>query len=299
MQTESGGLAFKGLVKRLLLIGSGQIGSAIAQDLTEFDIRVWNDDIDALSSETIREISPDAIINAAGKTDLAWCEANAREAVRVNLEAPVRLYQKICALRGIAGGIPHPVRFIQFSSGCIWDGPYTKSGQPFVPQSQPSPASLYSWTKAAADAMLLDLDPKNLAILRPRQVYSGSRHPRNTLMKLEKYPRLIDTPNSISSIANIEKTLRMILTIGNEWNGIWNVYDRGITTPFQIAEILYEAGLREKPERISKEELDRFHKPKRVDTVLYDARYERMIQPDDVETQLTRAIRELKQTAKQ
>ncbi|HEY3875030.1 MAG TPA: sugar nucleotide-binding protein [Candidatus Kapabacteria bacterium] len=285
-------------MKKLLLIGQGQIGSAITLDMTDFDIHVWREDIDALSSEIIKEISPDAIVNAAGKTDLSWCEANAREAVRVNLEAPVRLYQRMTALRGVAGGIPRPLRFIHFSSGCIWDGPYTKSGQPFTPQLQPTPACLYTWTKAAADAMLLDLDPKNIAILRPRQVYSASNHPRSTLVKLLRYPKLIDTPNSVTSIAAIEKTLRMILTIGNEWNGVWNVYDRGVTTPFHIGKMLYEAGLREEPQPLSKEELDRFHTPKRVDTVLYDARYERMIQPEDVQTQLGRAIEELKKSFK-
>ncbi len=273
-------------MKKILLLGRGQIGSALAQHLADFDIHVWPRDIDDLTSESLREIAPDAVVNAAGKTDLAWCEANAGEAIRSNLEAPVRLYQRILNTRGI--------RFIHFSSGCIWDGPYTREGKPFAPSDAPSPACLYSWTKAAADAMLLDLDSENIAILRPRQVYSESQHRRNTLVKMLAYPKLVDTPNSVSSMAVIEKTLRHVLTSDDEWSGIWNIYDRGVTSPFEIGEMLWKAGLRERPLRISKEELDTFHKPKRVDTVLYDSRFEAVIQPEDVDIQMLRTIEHLK-----
>ena len=287
-------MAFRGVVKKLLIIGRGQIGSALARDLTDFEVHVWPRDIDDLSSEMLREIAPDAIINAAGRTDLAWCEANAREAIRSNLEAPVRLYDRILNLPSPSGrGQGEDIRFIHFSSGCIWDGPYTPEGKPFTPDIPASPACLYSWTKAAADAMLLDLDPNRIAILRPRQVYSSSADKRNTLIKLLSYPKLIDTPNSVSSIHVIEKTIRHLLGAERDGSGIWNVYDRGVTTPFEIGEKLWNAGLREKPERISKEQLDTFHTPKRVDTVLFDARFERVIDPEDVHVQLSRAIQNL------
>jgi len=283
-------------LKKILLLGRGQIGSALARDLTDFGLQVWPRDIDDLTSEALREIAPDAVINAAGKTDLAWCEANASEAMRSNLEAPVRLYQRILGIAGAAEGAHHAtkIRFIHFSSGCIWDGPYTSEGKPFTPGDPASPACLYAWTKAAADAMLLDLNSENIAILRPRQVYSASAHRRNTLLKLQQYPKLVDTPNSVSSMAIIEKTLRHVLTANHNWSSIWNVYDCGVTSPFEIGEMLWKAGLREKPIRISKEELDTFHKPKRVDTVLYDSRFEAVIQPEDVHVQLLRTIEQLK-----
>jgi nucleoside-diphosphate-sugar epimerase len=277
-------------VKKILLIGKGQIGSALARDVTEFDVHIWPHDLDDLTREALEVIAPDAVINAAGKTDLAWCEANAREAIRSNLEAPVRLYERILQLE-------KATRFIHFSSGCVWDGPYTPDGLPFTPEVPSTPASLYSWTKAASDAMLMERNSERIAILRPRQVYSGYRHPRNTLLKLLKYPKLIDTPNSVSSIEVIEKTVRHILSAEHDWNGVWNVYDREVTTPLKMGELLAEAGLREVPQVISKEELDAFHKPKRVDTVLYDERFEAMIHPEGVQNQLSKAIEELKNTS--
>jgi len=292
--TKIGGMAFESVLKKILLLGRGQIGSALARDLTDFNLHVWPHDIDDLTSEVLREIAPDVVINAAGKTDLAWCEANAREALRSNLEAPVRLYERILKLKSSGTEESREMRFIHFSSGCIWDGPYTPEGKPFTPADPPTPACLYSWTKAAADAMLLELSSERIAILRPRQVYSGSHHARNILLKLQHYPKLVDTPNSVSSIGVIEKTLRHVTTANENWSGVWNVYDRGVTSPYEIGEMLWKAGLRNQPQRISKEELDSFHKPKRVDTVLFDARFEQVIHPEEVKAQIAAAMDQLK-----
>ncbi len=278
---------------KLLIIGRGQIGQALANELTGFDLHTWPHDLDDLSTEALDVIAPDAIVNAAGKTHLTWCEENAREAVRCNLEAPVRLYTRIRdhnKLIGAFPGSPRHTRYIHFSSGCVWDGPYTDEGKPFTPDMPPSPACLYSWTKSAADAMLMDLDPTQLAILRPRQVYSATDSPRNTLMKLMAYPKLVDTPNSVSSVAIIARTVEHVVNSAADWNGIWNVYDEGVTTPFEIGEMLARTGLRAEPQRIEKSELDRFHTPRRVDTVLYDERFEAQVKPNNVLVELERAI---------
>lgn len=274
-------------MKKVLIIGRGQIGSGLARGLRNGSIQVWDRDIDELTSEELNSIRADAVINAAGKTNLAWCEANAAEAVRSNLEAPVRLYDRLLQL-------DEPPRFIQLSSGCIWDGPYDGTGKPFTPESPASPAALYSWTKAACDAMLLARDPKKVAIVRPRQVYSAEPGLRNMLVKLARYPRLVDTPNSISGMPTIVRTIDHLID-APDWSGIWNVYDRGIVTPLEIGRMLAAAGLREEPTRISKEELDVFHRPRRVDTVLYDERFERAIDPPQAREELLRAIEGLKE----
>jgi dTDP-4-dehydrorhamnose reductase len=230
---------------------------------------------------------PDAIINAAGRTDLAWCEANAREAVRSNLEAPNELYARILAHNS---GQSRSVRFLHFSSGCIWDGPFDENGDAFTPTSPVSPACLYSWTKAASDALLLQRDPGMVAVLRPRQVFSSLVSPRNTLSKLLRYPGLIDTPNSMSSANIIIKTVEKLLRMPEDWSGVWNIYDKGYTTPFHVGELLAKAGLRAEPQRITKDALDVWHTPKRVDAVLYDERFETVMKPNDVEDELRSAI---------
>ncbi len=275
-----------GKAKRMniIIIGNGQIGSFLRDELKDHSILHWTQDIAELSTKAITDFVPDAIINAAGKTDLLWCENNPRETFRSNIEAPVELYQRIHAL-----GIP--IRFLHFSSGCIWDGPYDEKGKPFTPEHPARPAAYYSWTKAASDELLLKENKAGVAILRPRQVYSAIVSPRNTIGKINRYPRLVDTPQSMSSVDIIAKTVRYLLS-ADEWSGIWNIYDKGTLTPFELGTMLSEAGLREMPEKLLKSELDVFHKPKRVDTVLYDERFERLLQPEDVRVVMKKVIEE-------
>lgn len=277
----------------IILIGNGQIGSALLDALSEHNILHWKKDIAELTEADIIAHKTQAVICAAGKTDLAWCEANPRETFRSNIEAPVELYQTIHALNN---ELVEPIRYLHFSSGCVWDGPYNEKGEPFTPEHPPTPAALYSWTKAACDELLLREDRNNVAILRPRQVYSPQNSPRNTLIKLLKYPQLVTTDQSLSSIDVIIKTVRYLLTAGLNWSGIWNIYDKGITTPFAIGAMMAELGMREVPTALEKTDLDAFHKPRRVDTVLYDERFERLIEPDEVIPTLKRTLTELKNT---
>jgi dTDP-4-dehydrorhamnose reductase len=272
---------------RVLLIGRGQVGFELHERLREVEFEWWDARIEDVSSQALREFAPNVVINAAGKTDLLWCENHAREAFASNVEAPVELYKRILSTNSNC-------RFIHMSSGCIWDGPYDENGVAFEPMSPPSPASYYAWTKAACDALLLSVDPRRVAILRPRQVYSSRESARNTLVKLQRYPNLIDTPNSMSSAEVIAKTTQHLL-VAKEYAGVYNVYDRGITTPYQIGVMLFEAGLRDMPTRISKSELDTWHKPRRVDTVIHDMRFEAMISPREVNDVLRDSITELAQ----
>ena len=95
----------------------------------------------------------------------------------------------------------------------------------------------------------------------------------------------------MSSMEIIIKTVRHCLISKTDWNGIWNIYDKGIITPFEVGKILAETGLRQMPEALEKSELDTFHKPKRVDTVLYDERFEELIKPEAIEIVMQRTIK--------
>lgn len=272
----------------IVIIGKGQVGSILADALTDHTVTVWQHNLIDLTADELAKLNPDVVINAAGKTDLLWCETHALQAFHSNVEAPVAVYRTVRSLNDKAF-------FIHFSSGCIWDGPYREDGKPFGPYDPPTPAAFYSWTKAACDAMLLAEDANRVAILRPRQVFSSSTSPRNTLMKLVRYEKLIDTPNSMTSAETIVKMVRYLLTATGDRAGIWNVYDEGVTTPFRVGQLLAEAKLRGEPTAFTKAELDSFHKPKRVDTVLYDERFEKTIKPKPVEDMLRAAIAGLAQ----
>lgn len=262
----------------ILVVGSGYIGShlvetlpgAVSTGLRLHEIRLT------------RGIT--AVINAAGRTDLAWCEAHQKEAHQTNVTDAVDL-----AIRAAALEIP----FIQLSSGCIWDGPYRADGQPFEPDDTPQPASYYAETKAKADRFILHLSRRaKVTCLRLRMPFDGRQSPRNLLDKLSRYPALIDEPQSITSVWLLRETVEALIDdlSLSLWNRAVNVYQTGTVSPYEIGCMLADAGVRGRPEQLSKPGLDSWHRPKRVSTVLRDAEFERVIRPDDVRSALGIAI---------
>lgn len=261
-----------------MIIGKGHLGQYMKEIWNIPDELHWTRNIEEITDETLTRLSPDVIINAAGKTDLQWCENNTYGAIQSNIIAPVQLYA-LC--------IKHKISLVHLSSGCVWDGPYNKEGRPFTPADPVTPACTYAATKAACDILLLQ-NPEYVTIIRPRQIYSLKKSPRNTLDKLIKYPNLLDTPNSMTSADTIIKTIDKV--IQNNVHGILNVYDLDVSSPFKVATLLAEAGLRQLPTLLSKSDLDKWHKPKRVDTVLFDWFFEELVDPPRVEDELRRVI---------
>jgi dTDP-4-dehydrorhamnose reductase len=274
------------LSKKVVLIGNGHLGNYLKSIWTIPDELHWTREMAELDVDTLKRLQPDAIVNTAGKTDLPWCEAHAGECFRCNVEAPIGVYRRLKA------AFNSRVPYIHLSSGCVWNGPYRPDKKPFGPNDPPTPACFYSWTKAACDALLMDEAAAPLAILRPRQLYSPVRAKRNTLTKLNTYDRLLDTPNSMTSADTIARTIEVILssTDATVWNRIMNVYERGYSSPFEVGKMLAEAGCRKMPEKMTKSELDSWHKPKRVDAVIEDNYFEALVKPATVQEELKRNI---------
>lgn len=221
-----------------------------------------------------------AILNTAAKTDMIWCEKNPYECFKNNFEYPVAL------AKAIQDKLPKTT-FIQISSGCVWQGPYKKDNTPFGPYDLVNPACIYTQCKALCDSVLLQ-EIDNLKILRPRLVYSDVNSPRNLLYKLNSYSKLIDSPNSITSVRTISATLASMFTYLDKYSTarMLNVYDRGVVSPLQIGYMLAARGLRNPPELLTKDSLDSWHKPKRVDVVLHDTEFEQLVQPPTVYDEL-------------
>lgn len=195
------------MLKRILLIGKGHLGTFLKARWGLPDALHWISEMAELDEETLRALDPEAIVNTAGKTDLRWCEDNPAECFRCNTSAPLTVYRLV--KRTFKTRVP----YIHLSSGCVWDGPYSSEGKPFQPNDPPTPACFYAWTKAACDSMLRTECDSPLLILRPRQVYSPLASSRNTLTKLASYPKLLDTPNSMTSADTISNTIQTILNL--------------------------------------------------------------------------------------
>jgi dTDP-4-dehydrorhamnose reductase len=272
--------------KKILLIGKGHLGSYL-KDVWKLPSELhWTTEMEKLDAATLKRLAPDAVVNTAGKTDLRWCEDNAAECFRCNVSAPIMVYRAVKTAFG--GKVP----YIHLSSGCVWDGPYRPDGKPFQPNDPPTPACFYSWTKSACDALMMAEASSPLLCLRPRQVYSPLAAPRNTLTKLNGYPKLLDTPNSMTSADTIAKTIEIALSSSDKklWNRILNVYERGYSSPYEVGNLLAAAGCRKPPEKLTKSDLDTWHKPKRVDAVIEDSFFETLVNPPTVQEELKRNI---------
>lgn len=269
-------------MKNLVVVGRGHVGRHLAEVLETDRIDTDMDQIDD------QMIEGRIVVCAAGKTDLPWCEAHPLKAWEANVAAPYELAQRVLDLGG---------KYIHLSSGCVWDGPYLdeEGKEPFQPLDPVSPACFYSWTKAACDALLWQLVETQgpLTILRPRQVYSPHRSPRNLLQKLLGYEKLLDTANSMTSVDTIAKTIKIL--VEDERSPLWgetvNVYDKGVASPFIAGGLLAAAGLRKEPAKLEKSDLDSWHKPKRVDTVLFDLVFEEEVDPPVLLDELSRVIK--------
>jgi len=271
---------------KILLIGKGHLGSYL-KDLWKIPAELhWTREMADLNADTLKKLQPDAVINTAGKTELRWCEDNASECFRCNVSAPISVY------RAVKEAFNNKIPYIHLSSGCVWDGPYRPDGKPFQPNDPATPACFYAWTKASCDALLMDEAFAPLLLLRPRQVYSPLASPRNTLTKLNGYPKLLDTANTMTSADTIAKTIEIALAAPDTriWNRILNVYERNPSSPFEVGTLLAQAGCRKPPERMTKSELDSWHKPKRVDAVIEDSFFENLVNPPTVQEELKRNI---------
>jgi len=273
-------------MKKVLLIGKGHLGSYLAELWKLPKELHWTTEMERLDAATLRTLAPEAVVNTAGKTDLPWCENNAAEAFRCNVSAPLKVFRAVRAAFG------DRVPYIHLSSGCVWDGPYRPDGKAFQPYDPPTPACFYSWTKSSCDALMLMESYAPLLLLRPRQVYSPLAAPRNTLTKLNSYPKLLDTPNSMTSADTIARTIEIALESKDAkvWKRVMNVYERGYSSPFEVGTFLANAGCRKAPEKLTKGELDIWHKPKRVDAVIEDKFFEELVKPPTVQDELKRNI---------
>ena len=267
---------------RILVIGKGHLGTYLAERFEVPRELHWCGNM----LEAPLNLRPDVVINTAAKTDIDWCQSHPLEAWQNNVVEPLALFQK--ASLDLEGP------YIHISSGCLWQGP-ADGTKFFFPNSPPDPACFYTWTKAACDALLMDhanMHGGRLAILRPRQLYSHLPFDRNVLMKLIKYPKLHDNKNSMTSAETVAKTIEKVMDRTISTPRVLNVYEDGVSSPYEVGMFLHQAGLRSEPEKEAKEILDQDGRVHRVDVVMYDSYFEAKVDPPNVLNELARVIAE-------
>jgi dTDP-4-dehydrorhamnose reductase len=249
----------------LLLGATGYIGQAFATELrrrgymfiplTRKAIDYTNFDI---LFDYVRKSKPQFLINAAGYTgfpNVDACEFAHAETLQGNALFP-QTVARVCTITATPWG--------HVSSGCIYSGAKVlENGHPHVERDlnqsrlqqlfthQPErfygftetdeptfsfrspPCSFYSGTKALAEEALRGFN--QCYIWRLRIPFDEFDHPRNYLSKIQAYPRVYDTVNSLSHRGDF---IRACLDLWDRRapTGIYNVTNPGAVRTRQVVE---------------------------------------------------------------
>lgn len=218
-----------------LVFGAGFLGTIIGEKLG-YKVLAHNE-IDATSQEQVRDAirqhNPQVVVNAVGLTGgegaigVDFCETHKEDAVRLNVNVPVII--------GTAAQ-DNQSYFVHLGSGCIYEGDnggkgWNEEDAPnFVKNSYP----FYSFTKQTAEQRLRMGEIPAL-IIRLRMPIHSKPHPRNLIDKLASYPRVIDIPNSMTSVDDMVEAIACL--IEDRAKGVYNVTNPGITTAKEIMEM--------------------------------------------------------------
>ena len=250
---------------KILILGNGWIGK-ILQKYLNADMSVG--DIEQLHKTTIRKY--DVVINTAAKTQIDWCEKNKYESLRVNALLSRRIAQ-ICH--------DENVKYVFFSSACIFESKDSNDWKDET--SYPNPGCFYSFTKAVAEWLILEVNPDAL-IVRPRLPISEVPHERNSLTKILKYPKLHDNQESITVVEDMLPVLKSL--IEEDKKGIFHLVNEGTISPIDMRGALALGGdykLFKKEDEIKMMQAD--NRPRRVTTLVRNTKTTKL---PDIQTRI-------------
>jgi len=184
-------------------------------------------DIAAISAYLDAE-KPHVVINCAGKTgrpNVDWCEDHKLETLSSNVTGALVLLEET-QKRGMY--------LVHIGSGCIYQG--DNDGRGWTEQDIPNYwGSFYSRTKAWSDQILKDFPVLNVRLRMP---FDGSRNPRNLIMKLSSYTRVLDEPNSLTHLPDLLKTVDILMK--ERRTGTFNMVNPGALSPYHVMELYKE-----------------------------------------------------------
>lgn len=205
-----------------IIFGDGYMGNRIA-DYLHYDIsKLRIEDHKSLESYLEQE-KPDVVINAAGKTgrpNIDWCETHKEETMFSNTVVPI-LLATACAKKGIY--------MVHIGSGCMYDG--YKEGNGFTEEDEPNfyGPQFYAKTKILAEKALKEF---NCLQLRIRMPIDDHPHDRNLIDKLLKYQKVLDAPNSMTTVPHLLPALKTL--IDKKAIGVYNATNPGLISAADI-----------------------------------------------------------------
>jgi dTDP-4-dehydrorhamnose reductase len=229
---------------RIAILGSqGQLGAKICRQLGGESIPLSRDHCDITdfraTGETLLQLSPHAVINAAAYTKVDLAESNSRECFRLNADAVANL-AAICS--------EMDVPLVQISTDYVFCGDSTRI-VPFTEDDSPCPKGVYAQSKLAGEHAAATWG-KHL-IVRTCGLYGPRNKPNqtnfvDTMLRLARERGAVRvvadqrcTPSFVADVA-----AAIIALVRRDAGGIYHVVNRGDATWHEFAvEVFRIAGL--------------------------------------------------------
>lgn len=234
------GIKYNGSSQKILVYGAktGWFGQIIVESLKNMghkpiiaQSRLENRE---LVLKEIKQIAPNAIINAAGITgrpNIDWCDNHKPETIRANVLGCINLAD-------IAHQLNIHMTYIGTGYLYNYDNAHPiGSGKGFTEQDAANhTSSFYCESKMYLQNMLACYP--NVLVLRFGMPFSADCYPRNFIIKMTNYKKVINVPNSLSSLEDllpiaIDMTLRKL-------TGVYNFTNPGAISHNEVLDLYKE-----------------------------------------------------------
>jgi dTDP-4-dehydrorhamnose reductase len=231
---------------KILLFGkNGQLGHELIEKLSKKadvyplsrDSKDYCGDLfdEAGIADSVAQIKPNIIINAAAYTKVDLAEKEISEAFKVNANAPARLASEAEKINAL---------FVHYSTDYVFDGSGSK---PWVEGDKTSPLNIYGKSKLQGELEIINSRCRHF-IIRTSWVYSF--YGENFVTKIIKLAQekstldivsdQIGAPTSTSLLA--DATLIMINKVDSEGKlgGVYHIVPRGSVSWYEFAKFILQ-----------------------------------------------------------
>ena len=223
-------------MKILIFGGNGYVGSLLAREIPGTVVTASRLDS---AADAIAKHEPDAVVNAAGRTgrpNVDWCESHPIETWSDNALGAMTL-ARACHAQG--------VRLVHIGSACVFfpHGGAFGGGEIFDERSTPNPRTVYTRSKAAADAAIVDMGG---CVIRIRMPLSVEPHPRNYITKIRSYDNVVAAFPTVTWLEELPAVV--MAAIDRRAVGVFHAVNPGAVDTVRLARpgsnIISEASLR-------------------------------------------------------